>query len=43
MTDVKKYKKYARKNVVETGYKPLFSIGDMEWDIGEYGGFGIHI
>jgi len=43
MTDIKKYKKYARKNVVETGYKPLFSIGDMLWDIGEYGGVGIHI
>jgi predicted secreted acid phosphatase len=41
--DVKKYKKYARKNVIDTGYKPLFSIGDMNWDIGEYGGFGILI
>jgi len=43
MRDVKKYKKYARKNVVEVGYTPLFSIGDMYWDIGEYGGLGIHI
>ena len=37
------YKKYARRNVVESGYTPLLSIGDMKWDIGEYGGIGIHI
>jgi hypothetical protein len=38
MKNVKEYKTFARKNVVESGYKPLFSIGDMEWDIGQYGG-----
>lgn len=43
MTDVYIYKKYARRNVVDSGYTPLFSIGDMDWDIGEYGGIGIHI
>lgn len=41
--DIYLYKKYARRNVVESGYIPLFSIGDMKWDIGEYGGIGIHI
>lgn len=41
--DIYLYKKYARRNVVESGYTPLFSIGDMKWDIGEYGGIGIHI
>ena len=43
MKDIYLYKKYARRNVVESGYTSLFSIGDMEWDIGEYGGIGIHI
>ena len=41
--DIYLYKKYARRNVVESGYTPLLSIGDMKWDIGEYGGIGIHI
>ena len=43
MKDIPKFKKYARRNVVESGYIPLFSIGDQEWDSGEYGGYGIHI
>ena len=30
---VEKYKYYARKNVKECGYTPLFSIGDMYWDV----------
>ena len=30
---VEKYKYYARKNVTECGYTPLFSIGDMYWDV----------
>ena len=41
--DIYLYKKYARRNVVESGYTPLLSIVDMKWDIGEYGGIGIHI
>ena len=43
MTNVYKYKKYARRNVVESGYTPLISIGDQPWDCGDYGGHGIHI
>ena len=43
MTDIEKFKLYARMNVVECGYIPLFSIGDMYWDVGEYGGESIHI
>lgn len=43
MKDVYKYKTYARRNVVESGYIPLFSIGDQRWDSGDYGGHGIHI
>jgi len=43
MKNVYKYKTYARKNVFECGYIPLFSIGDQKWDIGDYGGHGIHI
>ena len=30
---VEKYKFYARKNVNECGYKALFSVGDMYWDV----------
>lgn len=43
MKDIYKYKTYARRNVFESGYIPLLSIGDQRWDIGEYGGYGIHI
>jgi hypothetical protein len=43
MKDIKEYKLYARKNVSDNGYIPLFSIGDMEWDVGQYGGIPIHI
>jgi len=39
--NIKEYKKMARKKIVEQGFNPLMSIGDMNWDIGEYGGIGI--
>jgi predicted secreted acid phosphatase len=39
--DIKEYKKEARKQIVNDGYIPLMSIGDMHWDMGEYGGIGI--
>ena len=39
--DIKEYKKEARKQIVNDGYVPLMSIGDMYWDMGEYGGIGI--
>jgi hypothetical protein len=38
MTDVKEFKLFARRNATECGYTPLFSIGDMFWDVGDYGG-----
>lgn len=36
-----KYKKLARKNILDRGMNIIMSIGDMPWDIGEYGGIGI--
>lgn len=39
--DIKSYKRDARKHIVEQGYTPLMSVGDMLWDVGEYGGIGI--
>lgn len=43
MNNVSEYKLFARKNVKESGYKPLFSIGDMHWDVGKYGGISLLI
>jgi predicted secreted acid phosphatase len=40
-TDIRRYKLYARKDILDKGYNILISIGDKEWDIGEYGGIGI--
>ena len=41
MTDIEKYKLFARKEVYELGYTCIFSIGDMYWDTGDYGGIPI--
>jgi len=41
INDIKLYKKTARKKIIEQGFNPLMSIGDMDWDVGEYGGIGI--
>jgi len=41
MQDVKEFKKMARKEILNKGYTALMSIGDMYWDVGEYGGIGI--
>ena len=41
MEDIKEFKKLARKEILNKGYTPLMSIGDMYWDVGEYGGIGI--
>ena len=38
-----KYKREAREHIHNTGYIVLMSIGDMPWDIGEYGGRGFII
>lgn len=35
------YKKNARKIIHDRGFNILMSIGDMSWDIGEYGGYSI--
>lgn len=41
MDNTKEFKMFARRNARECGYTPLFSIGDMSWDVGEYGGIPI--
>ncbi len=35
------YKLSARKQVYDDGFDTIMSIGDFEWDLGEYGGFGV--
>jgi predicted secreted acid phosphatase len=34
------FKELARKNIHKMGYEIVMSIGDMPWDIGNYGGIG---
>lgn len=34
------YKKLSRKDIHDKGYRVEMSLGDMPWDIGEYGGIG---
>ena len=43
ITDIETYKTICRKNIVDNGYEPLFSIGDMYWDVGSFGGISLHI
>jgi len=43
ITDIESYKIFCRKNVTESGYEPLFSIGDMYWDVGIFGGISLYI
>jgi predicted secreted acid phosphatase len=31
----------ARRHIYEKGYNTVMSIGDKEWDIGDYGGVGV--
>ncbi len=38
--DQTKYKLLARKSLHDNGYRVEMSLGDMPWDIGEYGGIG---
>jgi predicted secreted acid phosphatase len=40
-TDPYRYKSVARKNLHDRGYETILSIGDMPWDIGDYGGLGV--
>lgn len=39
--NITEYKMNARKQILDMGYTPLMSIGDMYWDVGKYGGIGI--
>jgi hypothetical protein len=39
--NIREYKINARKQILDMGYTPLMSIGDMHWDVGKYGGIGI--
>ncbi len=39
--DMTKYKTSCRESIVNKGYNVVLSIGDSEWDIGQYGGYGI--
>lgn len=41
--DPVKYKKEARKSLINEGINTVMSIGDEQWDIGEYGGIGVLI
>lgn len=41
--NIAKYKREARKDVKNRGMNAIMSIGDMDWDLGDYGGIGIKI
>lgn len=41
--DLYRFKLRARQHIHERGYIVLMSIGDMPWDIGEYGGIGVKL
>ena len=41
--DVEDFKLKAREHVFQQGFIAEMSIGDMPWDIGQYGGIGIHL
>lgn len=41
--DIFNYKLLCRKNIYDNGYNTILSIGDMNWDVGQYGGFGLKI
>lgn len=39
--DMYKYKESSRESIINKGYNIVLSIGDSEWDIGKFGGYGI--
>lgn len=41
--DQANFKLISRKHLHEIGYQVVISIGDMPWDIGQYGGIGFKI
>lgn len=43
MKNVRKYKTASRKHLQTLGYTVVMSIGDSDWDTGEYGGIGVLI
>jgi hypothetical protein len=42
-TNVARFKLKARKNLWERGYYVIMTLGDQDWDHGEYGGFSVYI
>lgn len=36
-----RFKEISRKNIFDRGFNVIMSIGDQQWDIGNYGGVGI--
>jgi predicted secreted acid phosphatase len=42
-TDLVRYKLCSRKSVHNHGYVVVISVGDMPWDIGQYGGIGFQV
>lgn len=41
--DLSTFKMLSRKNLHDRGYQVIVSIGDMPWDIGQYGGIGFRV
>jgi predicted secreted acid phosphatase len=39
--DMAAYKESSRKSIRDKGYDTVLSIGDNQWDVGKYGGYGI--
>jgi predicted secreted acid phosphatase len=39
--DIAKQKQEARESIHQRGYVVVMSVGDMFWDIGEFGGIGV--
>lgn len=37
------FKEEARKEIFNNGFNIIMSLGDNEWDYGDYGGLGVHI
>lgn len=40
---ISRYKTLARKHLWNTGHEVLISVGDKEWDMGEFGGIGFKV
>ena len=42
-TNVARFKLKARKNLWDRGYYVIMTLGDQDWDHGDYGGFSVFI